>query len=159
MTFNQSRWKLTAIAAVTSTLILAGCGQADDTTTAAPGNPPTPMEQRADQTTENAADWANETREQAAEVAENVQQSTQEAIANITSSVEDSAITATVKAELAMDDDLRGLNVEVETTDGAVELAGEVPDERTRERILAVAENVRGVQGVTDRMTVNGQSS
>lgn len=66
----------------------------------------------------------------------------------------DSVITAEVKARLAADDDLRMLDISVETVEGRTSLAGSAPSGQARERAGRIAREVDGVTAVDNRLVV-----
>lgn len=66
----------------------------------------------------------------------------------------DAKITAAVNAELARDPALSSLNVDVDTSDGRVELSGEAPDASARERATQLAQSVEGVKSVDNQLVV-----
>ncbi len=61
--------------------------------------------------------------------------------------VEDSVITTKIKADLVKDNDLKALDVHVETVNGVVMLSGFVPSQA---QVKKAADLARGVEGVTD---------
>ncbi|MBG6219260.1 MULTISPECIES: BON domain-containing protein [unclassified Janthinobacterium] len=61
--------------------------------------------------------------------------------------VEDSVITTKIKADLVKDNDLKALDVHVETMNGVVMLSGFVPSQA---QVKKAADLARGVEGVTD---------
>jgi osmotically-inducible protein OsmY len=71
--------------------------------------------------------------------------------------VNDAAITSTVKSQLATDIELSTIaNVDVNTTDGAVTLTGQVPTPEARRRAEEITRNVDGVVRVTNNIQVAG---
>jgi hyperosmotically inducible periplasmic protein len=62
-----------------------------------------------------------------------------------------------VKARLAADKRLAGLNVTVTAEGAAVKLRGVVPDAKTRKVIVSLAENTTGVEAVVDELAVPEQ--
>ena len=69
--------------------------------------------------------------------------------------VDDAAITTEVKSKLAADVDLATVtDVEVNTTNGVVTLAGQVSSEDVKRRVEAVAKQVEGVVRVTNNLQV-----
>ena len=72
--------------------------------------------------------------------------------------VDDAAIKASVKAKLAADVKLSTLtNIEVNSTNGVVTLAGEVRDESDRVAAVAVARSVDGVVRVNNNLQVKNR--
>lgn len=74
----------------------------------------------------------------------------------VAATVADAAITASVNAELAKDDKLRVLSINVDTVAGAVLLRGTAPDAASRERATRLAAAVKGVTKVDNQLEVRG---
>lgn len=68
--------------------------------------------------------------------------------------VGDAAITVAVNAELAKDAQLSALRIDVDTLDGRVTLAGSAPDGTARDRATLLAQGVKGVKSVDNRLAV-----
>ncbi|WP_332815868.1 BON domain-containing protein [Ramlibacter sp.] len=66
----------------------------------------------------------------------------------------DPEITASVKAQLAADGELRGVRIDVDTRDGIVTLSGAVPTAAMRARAGEIAHAVKGVRRVNDQLTL-----
>ena len=66
----------------------------------------------------------------------------------------DAAITAQVKTKLAADDQLKALNIDVDTSGGQVTLSGTAPDATSRDRATQLARDVSGVTNVNNQLTV-----
>jgi osmotically-inducible protein OsmY len=66
----------------------------------------------------------------------------------------DAAITASVNAELARDNELSALGINVDTANGRVTLSGNAPNEAARERATQLASAVRGVTSVDNELRV-----
>ncbi|QCB46886.1 BON domain-containing protein [Hydrogenophaga sp. PAMC20947] len=72
----------------------------------------------------------------------------------VASKVQDTAITVRVKAELAKDDQLAALKIDVDTRRGAVKLLGTTPDASARERADRLTASVQGVISVDNQLVV-----
>ncbi len=72
----------------------------------------------------------------------------------VAGAVGDAAVTVAVNAELAKDAQLSALRIDVDTLDGRVTLAGSAPSEAARDRATLVAQSVRGVTSVDNRLAV-----
>lgn len=68
--------------------------------------------------------------------------------------VSDSAITARVKSELLADPNVSGLNVNVTTYDGQVQLSGYVTSDEQRQQAEKIARSVDGVKSVSNDLIV-----
>lgn len=64
------------------------------------------------------------------------------------------ALAAHVEAALEANPETRGVNVDVSAEEGVVRLSGNIETERLRPLVMAVAQNVRGVDSVADEMVV-----
>jgi len=62
--------------------------------------------------------------------------------------VEDSWITTKVKADLLVDDQTKGLDINVSTTNGIVTLAGRLDSRTQVDKAVAIARAIKGVQSV-----------
>lgn len=67
----------------------------------------------------------------------------------------DAALTTQVKAALLAEDDLKSLGINVESTDGVVTLAGEVPNEASVELAESLTRQVKGVRDVHNKLEVS----
>lgn len=74
----------------------------------------------------------------------------------LATSVQDAGITASVNAELAKDDKLSALKINVDTSNGAVRLEGKAPDAESRDRAARLAAGVKGVVRVDNQLVVSG---
>ncbi len=67
---------------------------------------------------------------------------------------DDVAISTAVKTRLLRDPEIKGFRVNVEVHKGVVTLYGRATSEAGRARTLALAEGVKGVKKVEDRLTI-----
>jgi len=67
---------------------------------------------------------------------------------------DDVAIQTAVKSRLLADTTVSGLRIQTEVYRGVVTLHGRVPDELSRRHALRIAEEVKGVVRVDDRLTI-----
>ena len=81
---------------------------------------------------------------------------TREAVSNLGEKVDDAKITAQVKTGLAVDKDLKALNIDVDTRDGVVTLMGTAPTATAKARAAEIARNVKDVKSVNHQLTVAG---
>lgn len=77
-----------------------------------------------------------------------------EAAAKAANALDDAALTAKVKAALFAEPGLKTLQIDVETRDGVVTLAGTVDTPVLHERALQIAGALTGVRKVIDRLVV-----
>jgi hyperosmotically inducible periplasmic protein len=66
----------------------------------------------------------------------------------------DAGLTAKIKSKMALDDTVKAINIDVDTTNGIVTLNGFVPDARARDRAVQLARETDGVVSVVDRLTI-----
>jgi osmotically-inducible protein OsmY len=71
--------------------------------------------------------------------------------------VDDKAVSAKVKAALLKDPDVKGLQVNVETYNGVVQLSGFVDEPEQASRAVEVAKGIGGVKSVKNDMKVKGK--
>ena len=64
------------------------------------------------------------------------------------------SLTAKIKAKMALDDTVKALDINVDTTGSTVTLRGAVGSEAQRQRALQLARETKGVTQVVDRLTV-----
>jgi hyperosmotically inducible protein len=72
----------------------------------------------------------------------------------VADAVGDAAVTVAVNAELAKDAQLSALRIDVDTLDGRVTLAGSAPNDAARDRATVLAQSVKGVKSVDNRLAV-----
>jgi len=68
--------------------------------------------------------------------------------------VDSSAITLRVKTDLAMDSDIKSLNITVTTYKDNVVLSGNVYSSYQRDKALSIASHVSGVRSVTNHLVI-----
>ena len=67
----------------------------------------------------------------------------------------DGALTAKIKAKMALDDRVKALNLNVDTTNGVVTVNGHVRTSAERERAIQLANETDGVKHVVDRIVID----
>ncbi|MCW5671678.1 MAG: BON domain-containing protein [Hydrogenophaga sp.] len=143
---RNTRLAALAAAAMATSLIVA-CGQKEDQT----------VGQRMDSTVEQSQAASAEMRADANNAAQDVKAAGNEAADKIAMGAADVAITAKVNAALAGDSQLSALKIDVDTTNGHVELKGTAPDPAARDRATVLAAAVEGVVKVENRLTVEAK--
>lgn len=68
--------------------------------------------------------------------------------------LDDAAVTAKVKADLIKDDTVKATEIQVETTEGVVQLSGFVGSEEARQRAEQLAKSIEGVKSVRNDLAV-----
>lgn len=142
----HSRYAAFAAAAMATSLIVA-CGQKEDET----------VGQRLDGAVEQTQSAGAEMRTDANNAAQDMKAAGNEAADKIAIGAADMAITAKVNAALAGDSQLSALKINVDTTNGHVELKGTAPDPAARDRATVLAAAVEGVVKVENRLTVEAK--
>jgi hyperosmotically inducible protein len=69
-------------------------------------------------------------------------------------SLDDGALTTKIKAKMALDDVVKALDINVDTTNGVVTLTGRVATDAERDRAVQLAKETEGVRGVTNNIQV-----
>jgi hyperosmotically inducible periplasmic protein len=94
--------------------------------------------------------------ERAREVASQVGQKTAQAARVAEEAISDGSLTAKIKAKMALDDTVKALDLNIDTTDRVVTVSGRVRNKAEHERALALARETNGVKNVVDKMTIAG---
>lgn len=66
----------------------------------------------------------------------------------------DGSVTAKIKSKMALDDQVKALNLDVDTVGGVVTVKGVVHSEQERQKALQLARETAGVRQVIDQLTV-----
>lgn len=103
-----------------------------------------------DRAKEAGADVAQKTKEVGSDVADK----TAVAASQARRSLAEGSLTAKIKAKMALDDTVKALNLDVDTTGSVVTLSGIVASEAERTRALQLAKETDGVTQVVDRIQV-----
>jgi osmotically-inducible protein OsmY len=74
------------------------------------------------------------------------------AMTNAAGAIGDAAITAKVKTALLADPDVKGLQIEVDTKDGAVLLTGTADNESNAAKATTIARGIEGVKSVDNKV-------
>lgn len=77
-----------------------------------------------------------------------------EAKTTVGTEIDDSVITTKVKAALLKDAGLESFDIKVETRRGEVQLSGFVDSQNQMDRAIAVAQEVKGVRNVDNKMSI-----
>ncbi len=144
----NSTLRITAIAAAlaASTLVVA-CGETEDAT----------VGQRLDGAVADVQQSGTQLGNDARQAAQDMKVAGSEAADAMARGAADATITAKVNAALAADDQLKALAIDVDTSNGRVELTGTAPSAEARARATTLAQAVEGVVQVENRLTVEGQ--
>jgi hyperosmotically inducible periplasmic protein len=94
--------------------------------------------------------------ERARRAGQEISQKTAEAAKTAQEALSDGALTAKIKAKMALDDRVKALDLNVDTVDRVVTVTGKVRTSAERERALALARETDGVRRVVDRTVIDG---
>ncbi|MBC8056753.1 MAG: BON domain-containing protein [Rhizobiales bacterium] len=130
---NQRTFSMTSLSALLVALAVSGCNKAEQ------------------QEAKNTASDTVATVEQKAKEAGN---DAANAGAKMGEKIDDAMITTSVKTELAKAPNLSALKINVDTAAGRVALKGTAPTAAAREQATTLAQNVKGVVGVDNQLTV-----
>jgi BON domain len=92
--------------------------------------------------------------ERAREIGAEAGEKTAAAVNQAKSALDDAALTAKIKSKMALDDTVKALDVDVDTSNGVVTVSGTVRSDAERQRALQLARETDGVRQVTDRLVV-----
>jgi len=74
-------------------------------------------------------------------------------------SIDDTTITAEIKGKLVKEEKLGAAKIDVDSFQGNVTLAGQVPDKEAEQRALQIARETGGVKSVKSNMLVGSQTT
>ncbi|HEY6133919.1 MAG TPA: BON domain-containing protein [Rubrivivax sp.] len=149
MNQHQPRTMSIALAAIMSAAALVACSPERDNRTAG---------EKLDSAVAKVEQKSAEAGAEVREAAKDAKQATAGAIDAASDKARDAAITTSVNAELAKDDSLKAMRIDVDTVDGRVALRGTAPDAGARERASMLATGVQGVKSVDNQLTVAAKS-
>lgn len=92
--------------------------------------------------------------DRAREVGAQVGEKTAEAANQARRALNDGSITAKIKAKMALDDSVKALDLDVDTTGTTVTVSGVVSNETQKQRALQLARETEGVKQVVDQIQV-----
>lgn len=140
--------RITALAAAlaASTLVVA-CGEQEEAT----------VGQRLDSTVTEVQNAGTQMGQDARQAAQDLQAAGSQAADAMARGAADASITAKVNAALAADDQLKAIAIDVDTTNGRVQLTGTAPSPEARARATTLARAVDGVIEVDNRLSIEGQ--
>jgi hyperosmotically inducible protein len=145
MNQQQPRTLSIALAALLSAAALVACSPDRDNRSAG---------EKLDSAVAKVEQKAAEAGAEVREAAQDAKQATTGAVDAVSNKARDAAITTSVNAELAKDDSLKAMRIDVDTVDGRVVLRGTAPDAGARERASMLATGVDGVKSVENQLTV-----
>jgi hypothetical protein len=143
---RNTRYAALATMALASTLIVA-CGEREDAT----------VGQKLDGAVAEVQGTGTQLQADARDAAQDMKAAGNQAVDTVANGAADVAITAKVNAALAADTQLSALKINVDTSNGLVELKGTAPDAASRDRATTLASAVEGVVKVENRLTVESK--
>jgi len=151
----------TLMSALAATVALTACDRPADENTAARNDDTVvaQTEPREEGLGDRAADSARDAGNAMERGAERAGNAMERGVEKTGDAIGDAAITASVNAELARDNDLSALGIDVDTDNGNVKLSGTAPNEAARERATQLASSVRGVTSVDNQLRVEGNAN
>lgn len=145
---NALKTTTTTVAALAAAFALAACDRNSDERTAG---------ERLDGAVASAEQRADEARADARRESAEARRDINTAANQAGDKMKDAAITTKVNAELAQDNDLSSLKINVDTHEGRVVLRGTAPNADARDRATTIAQRVDGVLAVDNQLTVGTQ--
>lgn len=138
--------RITLVLATTATAFaLAACGQANESET---------VGQQVDNAIANTQSAAANVGQEVGNAMDQAKEAAGNAAESAAIAAADAAITTKVNAALAADEQLKALQIDVDTKAGHVTMTGPAPDEASRERATVLARAVDGVVAVDNRLAV-----
>lgn len=111
-------------------------------------------EQKADDMGESVSDKAAQVGDAVSEKADKLGNAVSEKMEQAGQAVDDAAITAAVKSKLLVADDLKAMEINVDTVGGEVTLSGTAPSDAARTHAEAIASEVDGVKEVHNKLAL-----
>lgn len=152
---QQRRLALPLSALALASLALVGCGRNDDQAVNTDRDSTVAkVERNADAAAAKVERGIDNTAAATRDAAHDAKVASQNAAKEVGDKVSDAVITTAVNAELAKDDKLSALKIDVDTTDGRVLLKGTAPSAADKDRATQLAQGVKGVTGVDNQLRV-----
>ena len=139
--------KLASITVLSAMVLLAtGCDRKDKDSDTTTGDATTTNPTAGERMDNTAAEAKQETAHAGNHAEHTIEQAGQ--------SIGDAAITTTIKAKLVADDELKAIDINVDTAQGIVTLTGAAPSPTAVERATTIARGVNGVSDVKNQLTI-----
>jgi hyperosmotically inducible protein len=137
---------LVAASSIAVLLALGACGERETTLDERADNAATRTEQAANEAKEETSQAANEAKEEANQAGSTVM--------GAGSMMDDATIVTKVKSQLAADDEIKALAIDVDAKDGMVTLTGTVPNDAAKDRAADIVKNTEGIKGLDNQLVV-----
>jgi hyperosmotically inducible periplasmic protein len=121
-----------------------------------PKNESATVGQKIDEAAVKAERKADEAKAAVGDAAQEAKAGAQAMGDKVAETVSDATITAAVNAEIAKDNRLSAMKINVDTLNGHVQLKGTAPDSASVDRATMLAAAVKGVLKVDNQLTVSG---
>jgi hyperosmotically inducible periplasmic protein len=125
--------------------LLSACDRQNDQRTAG---------QKLDEAVQKTERKSDEIKADAQAAGKDVKQAAANMADSASAKAKDMTITTQVNAQLARDERLSAMSINVDTTAGQVLLKGTAPDMASRERATTLAKSVEGVLSVSNELTI-----
>ena len=109
---------------------------------------------KADRAKDKMDDKADRAKDKADAKADKVANRSQDRADRTGNDISDAWITTKLKSKYYVDDDVKGLNIDVTTNGGVVTLTGKVSNAAQRAKALSLAKTTDGVKQVVDKLTI-----
>ena len=149
---KQHRLALPLTALTFASMALVGCGRDDDRTAMSSQRDTTVAQ--AERSGDTAGAKIDRGMADARAAANDAKAASEKTAKDVGDKVSDAVITTSVNAELAKDAKLSALKIDVDTTDGHVQLKGTAPSAADKERATQLAQAVMGVTTVDNQLRV-----
>jgi osmotically-inducible protein OsmY len=134
---------LTLATLVLLTALLSACDPSPQTTG-----------EKVDSAIDKTKQVATEAKDDIKQEANEIKESTEDAAKSGATALSDTAITTGVKARLATDQDLKAMDIQVETHEGLVTLRGTAPSLSAQSRAKELAASVDGAHAVDNQLSI-----
>lgn len=141
---------LVAASSIAVLLALGACGDRETTLDERADNAATRTEQAANEAKEETSQAASEAKEEANQAGSTIMGAAGQA----GSMMDDAAIVTKVKSQLAADDEIKALAIDVDAKDGMVTLTGTVPNDAAKDRAADIVKNTEGIKGLDNQLVV-----
>lgn len=156
MTRTRAPHRLALVAALAA-LTLAACGRNEEATVGQKiDQAVASAERKAEQAKAEVGREVDAAKAATEKATDQMARAADNAADKVGNAVADAAVTASINAELAKDPKLSALRIDVDTQNGSVLLTGQAPDAESRERATQLAQSVKGVTRVENRLQIGG---
>jgi hyperosmotically inducible periplasmic protein len=141
----KSLRSVVGVSVLLAAALLSGCDRQNDPRTAG---------QKLDEAVQTTQPKTAEIKANAQAAGKDAKQAASNMADSATTKAKDMVITTQVNAQLARDERLSAMSINVDTSAGQVLLKGTAPDMASRERATTLAKSVEGVLSVSNELTI-----